>query len=344
MDIRNLILKKLGKGEEVRVADVVKATGFSRAYINRFFQELREEGKIALIGKANNARYVLARDKMVFKAKSSILSVRRLLQNKDISEDIVFDGIKQNSGIFLGLSKNIFNIVNYAFTEMLNNAIEHSQSKKIEIKMKRSAFDIQFEVRDWGVGIFNNLMKKRKLKNELEAIQDLLKGKQTTVPKKHTGEGIFFTSRVGDMLIIQSSTKKIIFNNILDDIFIKDVKNTAGTKVNFLISLKSKTDLGNVFKKYSGGAFTFNTTQTKVALYRLDADFISRSQARRILSGLDKFKKIVLDFKNVDTVGQAFADEVFRVFQNHHQNISIIPINMNETVRFMIERAEKLNK
>lgn len=338
-DIKNLVLKTLEKNKKVKVAEIVKITGFSRAYINRFFQELKNEGKIILIGKANRAHYILAKRKSFFQARKSILSIRRIIKNRNLSEDFILDQIKNESGIFFNLPKNIINILDYAFSEMLNNAIVHSSSKKIEIKMKRIKNNVSFEVRDLGVGIFNNLIKKKKLKNELEAIQDLLKGKQTTAPKEHTGEGIFFTSKVGDMLIIQSSTKKIIFNNIIDDIFIKDVKNTVGTKVDFLISIKSKTNLGDVFKQYSEGAFIFNKTQTKVSLYKLDSDFISRSQARRILSGLDKFKKIVLDFKSVDTVGQAFADEVFRVWKKRHPDIEIEYKNANDNVVFMIKRA-----
>jgi len=59
------------------------------------------------------------------------------------------------------------------------------------------------------------------------------------------------------------------------------------------------------------------------------------------MSGLDKFKTIVLDFDKVTTVGQAFADEIFRVFQERHPAINIVPINMVEPVRFMIERVER---
>jgi len=341
MDIRQIIFKKLKKNKKIKVAEIVKATGFSRAYINRFFQKLKNEGKIVLVGKANTAHYVISDKKTVLKAKKSILKIKRILINKHLSEDFILNEIKQGTGIFSALPQNISKILDYAFTEMLNNAIEHSKSEKIEIKIERAKNHILFEVKDRGIGIFNNIMRKRKLKNELAAIQDLLKGKQTTAPKEHSGEGIFFTSKVGDMLIIQSSTKEIIFNNILDDIFIKNITNTVGTKVHFLISLKSKTNLSGIFRKYSEGAFTFNTTKTKISLYKIDSDFISRSQARRVLSGLDKFKKIILDFKNVDTVGQAFADEVFRVFKNRYPKISIVPVNMNETVKFMVGRAKK---
>jgi len=339
MDIQEIILKKLKKNKKVNVAEVVKDTGFSRAYINRFFQRLKDEGKIMLVGKANRAHYVFSDKKTILKTKKTILKIKRVLENKNLSEDLILDEIKEGTGIFLALPKNISNILDYAFSEMLNNAIVHSRSKKIEVKMEKTSGGIYFEVRDWGVGIFNNIIKKRRLKSELEAIQDLLKGKQTTVPKEHTGEGIFFTSKMGDMLVIQSSTKKIIFNNILDDIFIREVKKTIGTKINFFISIRSRNNLSNIFRKYSEGAFSFNTTKTKISLYKLDSDFISRSQARRILSGLEKFKRIILDFKGVDMAGQAFADEVFRVWKKRHPEIKIEYKNANDNIIFMIKRA-----
>lgn len=339
MDIKKLILEKISKNGEVRISDIIGKTNFSRAYINRFFKELREGGKIELIGRANQAFYVLAKKNEIEKAKKKILSIRRILKNRELSEDVILDEIKRDTGIFFNVPGNISKILDYAFTEMLNNAIEHSGSRQIEILMKRDSVS-RFDVIDKGVGIFNNIMKKKKLKSELEAIQDLLKGKQTTAPREHTGEGIFFTSKVADILTIQSSRKKLLFNNILGDIFIKDSnKNIKGTKVTFAISLRAKTNLDEVFKKYAGAAFAFAKTEVNVRLYKLDTDFISRSQARRVMSGLDKFRTITLDFKNVNTVGQAFGDEVFRVWQGHHPSIKLTYKNANENIIFMLKRA-----
>ena len=69
--------------------------------------------------------------------------------------------------------------------------------------------------------------------------------------------------------------------------------------------------------------------------------YISRSQARRILVGLEKFESIILDFTRVPTVGQAFADEIFRVFKNKYPKKKIIAINTNEAVKFMINRVDR---
>jgi len=335
-----LIVRLLDKKGQVKAAEIVKATGFSRAYVNRFFQELRDEGKIVLLDRANRARYVPATEKALARAKQEVTFVHRILKNKNLLEDVVLDDVKKTSVLFQNMPETVSRILDYAFTEMLNNAIEHSQSDKIEITMERSGQSASFSVIDKGVGIFNNIMEKKHLSNPLEAIQELLKGKQSTAPETHSGEGIFFTSKVADVYTIQSGCKKIIFNNVLKDIFLKDIKNVVGTKVAFSLGLDSKRKLSDIFKKYTDEAFNFSKTELTVKLYKLGIDYVSRSQARRIVSGIDKFKKIILDFKNVDTIGQGFADEIFRVWNTHYPEISIEVVNANENAQFMIKRAQ----
>jgi len=340
MDIKGLILEKINQNEELKVADVVKVTGFSRAYINRFFRDLRDEGKIILIGRANQARYVKASKKAVNEAKKHILKINKNLKNKGLSEDTIFEQIKREGGIFMDLEPRVLNILKYSFTEMLNNAIDHSRSGNIEAMFKRDGLNIRFDVIDHGIGIFNNIMKKKNLKNDLEAIQDLLKGKQSTMPEHHSGEGVFFTSKIADTFVIESFKKKLFFNNKLDDIFVQDA-NFKGTKIIFNISVKSPKKLENIFKEYTGDSFEFNKTRVAVRLYKMNSLHISRSQGRRIMNGLEKFKIIVLDFKHLKNIGQAFADEVFRVWQSYHPNITIETVNSNENIDFMIQRAIK---
>src|SRR3989338_6719895 len=243
MDLKKIILSKLKKRKEIRAADIIKRTGFSRAYVDRFFKILQEEGEIALVGKANRARYVYSGKQFLLRAKKGIRNTRIILSNKNLSEDIILEQIKRDTGIFIDIRKNVAEIADYAFLEMLNNAIEHSRSRKIEVSLNRNSRLMKFEIFDAGIGIFRNVMRKRRLKSELEAIQDLIKGKQTTMPRAHSGEGIFFTSKAVDTLIFQSSNKKLIFNNIIGDIFVQDTKRIKDTKVIFTINLKNSSGL-----------------------------------------------------------------------------------------------------
>ncbi|HAU65973.1 TPA: histidine kinase [Candidatus Uhrbacteria bacterium] len=116
-----------------------------------------------------------------------------------------------------------------------------------------------------------------------------------------------------------------------------------GTKVFFMISLKEKRHLNDLFRKYSGTmsdeGYGFDKTEIRVRLYTLGGVHISRSQARRVLSGLEKFKIVIMDYSDVPMIGQAFVDEIYRVFKHKHPDICIENEHMNEAVRFMIERA-----
>lgn len=337
MDIKNIILNMIHKKGVIKAADVVNRTGLSRAYIHRFMKNLTDDGLIVLVGKANQAHYVIASNKGKLPAKPS--RVRKIITNKDLAEDKVLSQIKEESSIFQGMTGNVSSIIDYAFTEMLNNAIEHSSSEKIDMTITKTSMDIRFTIIDQGVGIFNNIMGKKRLISTMDAIQDLLKGKETTAPEKHSGEGIFFTSKIADCLTIKSFGKKIVFDNIGQDIYIKDVQSSRGTKIDFVLALKSKKTLSDLFHQYTDESFEFSKTGVKVKLYHQNIDYVSRSQARRILAGLEKFKTIELDFKDVKTVGQAFADEIFRVWLSTHKHIKVHVINANENIMLMIRRS-----
>ena len=242
------------------------------------------------------------------------------------------------------IPENVKSIFTFAFSEMFNNAIEHSGSKIISVELSLRNNKLSFIVEDSGIGVFRNIMKKRKLHSVIEAIQDLLKGKTTTMPKSHSGEGIFFTSKASNLFILDSFGHQLNIQTPLNDVKVKQTSvSKRGTRVIFEIAADSSLHLNDVFKKYTNintdSDFGFDKTEIRVKLYTTSGVHISRSQARRILSGLEKFKIILLDFDKVSVIGQAFADEIYRVFQNAHPNIIIQEENMSPGVKFMIERA-----
>ncbi|MDP2884543.1 MAG: DUF4325 domain-containing protein [Ignavibacteria bacterium] len=339
MDIRTAIITRARKFGSVSVAEIVQKTGFSRGYVHRFIKGLCDEGALILTGKANKARYVLASGKNLAKLRESVLEVQRILKNQGLAEDVVLRQIKADTGIFRHLRSNVATIVEYSFSEMLNNAIEHSRSRSIRVRVKRADGTVRFIVTDRGIGIFRNIMENRNLRSEMEALQDLVKGKQTTDPSKHSGEGIFFTSRVADKFVIKGSSKKLTFDNQLPDVFVEEIRPIKGTEVLFIIRERSNRRMQTIFAEYAGDAFEFSKTEVTVELFRAKGTLVSRSEARRVLSGLERFKVVVLDFTKVRGIGQSFADEVFRVWQRNHGSIRIETRNANENVRFMIQHA-----
>lgn len=344
MAIKEKILEMAKIKGKIVTSDLSEQFSVSRQYLNRLIKELVANGELVKFGATRYAFYTLPE---YARAHKEIFPLRyaKSFKNKGLEEHKILDQIERAFPALKKLPENVNSIFTYAFSEMFNNAIEHSKSSRIGVEVSIQNKILSFIVQDSGIGVFRNVMKQRGLKSEIEAIQDILKGKTTTMPKSHSGEGIFFTSKSGDIFILDSFGYQLIVNNELPDVFVKTVKKIKkGTRVMFKISAASNRHLNEIFKKYtilSGeNNYGFDKTEIRVKLYAIGGVHISRSQARRVLAGLEKFKMVIFDFDKVPTVGQAFSDEVFRVFHRKHPQIKLVAENMTEGVKFMVERAQ----
>ncbi len=343
MITKDKLLELAGQNNKIYASQLSSQFVVSRQYLNRLINELVTAGKLIKVGETRYAYYVLPE---YAQQHPEILPVQytKTFSNISLEEHIVLSRIEQEYPPLKKLPENIRSIFTYAFSEMFNNAIEHSHSKKIHIEVAIQNRILSFIVEDYGIGVFRNVMRERNLKSEFEAMQDLLKGKTTTAPKSHSGEGIFFTSKVGDKFVLDSYGYQLMVDNELPDVFIeKNKKVKKGTRVTFELNTSSALRLNDIFKKYTnigtGKDHGFDKTEIRVKLYTMAGIYISRSQARRVLAGLEKFKVIVFDFDKVSVVGQAFADEIFRVFHQKYPAIKLETENMSEGVHFMVERA-----
>ena len=344
MTNKEKILQLIIQNGRVTSGEITKKIGVSRQYVNLVISDLIAEKQVIKLGGTRNAFYVSKEH--ISKNPEIIPSVlKKKYKNELLEEHKILLEIEEKFPRIAQLPENIKSIFIFAFSEMFNNAIEHSQSKSISIEVSVREKDLSFIVNDSGVGAFRNIMKKKNLKSEIEAIQDLLKGKTTTMPKSHSGEGIFFTSKAGDVFILDSFGYRLSVNTIKPNVAIHHLPTRKrGTRVVFRINTDSTRHLNDVFKKYTNlageGDYGFDKTEIRVKLFTAGDVHISRSQARRVLAGLEKFKIVLFDYEKVPMVGQAFADEIYRVFQELHPDIRLENENMSEGVRFMIERAK----
>lgn len=341
------IISLLGVKKQIKTQDVVSLLRVSRQYAKVLINGLITAKKLMKIGSTRSAFYV-SPQYAVEHLDVLPTKIQKSLKNVNLEEHRVLDEIEERLPMILKLQENIKSIFTYAFSEMLNNAIEHSESKNIQIEVEIANKRLLFRIIDSGIGVFRNVMQKRGLKSELEAIQELLKGKTTTQPKAHSGEGIFFTSKTADIFILDSFGIQMIVNNRIGDVFVaRSKKNRRGTSVSLEINTDSDRHLNDIFKRYTdateSGDYGFDKTEIKVKLYIVGGVHVSRSQARRVLMNLEKFKSIIFDFDKVPMIGQAFADEIFRVFHERHPEIKLQAINMNDGVKFMIDRVEGHN-
>ncbi len=242
-----------------------------------------------------------------------------------------------------GIPDNVRALLEYGTTEMVNNVRDHSDASELVVVVRELSDSIEIYVEDDGIGIFRKLQRELGLEDPRHAALELAKGKLTTDPSRHTGEGIFFTARVSDAFLIWSSTT--VCGHAWGGpwhVFTKE--NRPGTTVRIVVRLDTKRTLRSVFDEFAPPSQDMGFTKTAIQadLARQPGEGLgSRSQARRLLARCEHFREITIDFRGIESIGPAFADEVFRVFPGQHPGIVLRHQNASDQVLRMIERALK---
>lgn len=240
----------------------------------------------------------------------------------------------------------------YVFTEICNNAIEHSQGSEIQVEIRTDALNTEIVIQDDGVGIFRHvaqaLAKDYGYPVEArQAVIELFKGKYTTNKELHSGEGIFFSSKLADCFLIQSDG--CLFRECLGDneIVVSHLLSyyhklsKIGTRVIMRVSNQTKASTKELFEHYCDDDFHFCKSRIPVREINPMAFPVSRSEARRMLNRMEQFTDITLDFKDVEEMGQGFAHEVFIVFHKLHPDIKLHVENASPMVQRMIQHVKR---
>ena len=328
--VRAYVAEQITAGNPALAKRIATHFEVSRPTAYNYLRALLDEDFIARVGRD---RYALKKRKYEYSHHVT-----------GLAEHIVWDNELQP--ILSDLPENVQEIWHYGCTEMINNVIDHSESNSVFIEVTRGGLETQIEVHDEGVGIFRKIARALNLEDERHSVLELSKGKVTTDPDNHTGEGIFFSSRVFDDFSILSGHVYYSHKSPRDEDYILGQETSAtdvdGTSVFMTLSDSSNRNLAQVFDEYATDTeeYRFDRTVVPVRLLQYGDDrLVSRSQAKRLLTRFDRFRTVILDFHGVESVGQAFADEVFRVFQAQHPEVELVPIHANEQVARMISRA-----
>lgn len=306
-----------------------KHLGISRQAASSRLQKLVRQGLIEGVGSTRDRAYKL----LPLHIASTTYPI------PSINEDIVWRELVAPQ--VADLPENVRDIWHYGITEMVNNAIDHSGSPDMKVSVVRNALHTSAWVMDSGEGIFLKIQRALNLYDPRESIIELAKGKFTTDPDNHTGEGIFFSSRMFDAYEIRSGNLYFAHDDGEMDVLADYDASGPGTMVFMRIDNQSKRTTKEIFDQFSGSDdYTFDKTIVPVRLAIHEGEkLVSRSQAKRITMRFEKFKHVILDFEGVSEIGQAFADEIFRVFQASHPDILMAPTHMTDAVKDMVSRA-----
>ena len=330
--IRNYILRLIEENKTNVVDKAIETFGVSKSTVYNYINMLISENLIKKT-EGGKIRYSLVSDTRLFMYENS--------SERKLSEDRIFN--KDIKPLLNDLKDNVVRIWQHAFTEMMNNAIEHSNASRIVCMVSRDCLNTVVVIADNGIGIFKNIQEyiEKESGEELmlsECASLLLAGKFTTAKEGHSGEGIFFTSHMMDEFVIFSGDVVFSRDNF-EDIQLKREFENESTLVYMKLSNQSTKTTLKIFNLFSTFEEGFYKTQIPVAHMFPGGGPVSRSEARRLGEIMTQFKEVELDFSGVVEVGQAFSHELFIVWKGRYPDIEIKRTNENSAVSNMILRV-----
>lgn len=338
--VKKYILHKIALDEVDFISKAQEIAGSSITTIKNYLKEFISLGQI-IADDSNKCGYSLVTHEREFSCS--------ITKNTDESM-IYYEAIRPVLDGDIDISDNVRHIIDYASLEMINNAIEHSHGNNINISIITDPVYVSIIITDDGIGIFNSVesyFNENNIDSMIDPITELYKGKITTKPDNHSGEGIFFTSKmVSDFCIISDDLvlaggvgqRRRLESSHLVKYF--TLLQRIGTMVMIRVDKNITTTATEVFNKYSSDE-GFIKTHIPVQLICGSLGPLSRSQARKICYRLEEFSEAFIDFDGVEDMGQGFSDEIFRVYAKAHPDIILRPINANANVVRMIKHVAR---
>lgn len=308
--------------------DVAAHLSVSPATSHRLLSAFVTSGILERVGKGRSARY-------------RFVTLRKRFRLSKLDESAAWAEVEQGLRAVRPLSRTEAHSLSYSASEIINNSIDHSGGRWVEVSVEfQEAATTAVRVHDDGIGALRRICEDFAIESPRDAIVQLEKGKLTSDPTNHSGEGIFFSSKAVSRFRLESQGVAWVVDNLVGDSAIGPSELRKGTLVTLVVVTGRVPELTQVFAQYTDPEdLAFDKTRTTIKLAAIGASLISRSQAKRVVARLESFKRAVLDFSSVDLVGQGFCDEIFRVFARSHPEIELDPIGMTEDVAFMVARA-----
>jgi anti-sigma regulatory factor (Ser/Thr protein kinase) len=242
---------------------------------------------------------------------------------------------------YFNLRPNVARLVQHAFSELLNNAIDHSGGTAVTVSMRQTSMHAQLLVSDDGCGVFQRIAEAFEINDPTLAMFELTKGKLTSAPAAHNGHGLFFTSRLADFFNLHANDAAFQLRNADVPGWVRSRPlPSRGTSVYLAIALDTPRTLDAVLQAHSTEAGRYGLDRTVLPLKLLTAENVgleSRAQARRVVARLALFRQAEVDFDGVSDIGHAFADELFRVQAARGMALDLRPVGMSPRVQAMVE-------
>lgn len=228
------------------------------------------------------------------------------------------------------LSRHVTQLMGQAFTELLNNAAEHSGGTQVSVSLRQTPQQLQLLVADDGVGLFQHLRETVAIDDPMLALLELSKGRLTSQPLHHCGHGLFLSARLADVFHVQANGESWMTRDGDGSGWQRQRLGPArpGTTIYLSVACDTLRTLDAVLNDWRADAEAADFSRTAVPLRLLagadgQAMLHSRADARRVTHRLTAFALAELDFEGIEAIGPAFADELLRVWGSSHPEVQL---------------------
>jgi anti-sigma regulatory factor (Ser/Thr protein kinase) len=273
-------------------------------------------------------------------APGSLRQVARSYTLYGLQEDLPW---QRDFAPHFALPKHVERMIQHGFTELVNNAADHSGGSSVTVSLRQTPSHVQLLVSDDGCGVFDKICTAFDIVDSQHAMLELSKGRLTSAPDAHTGRGLFFSSQLADVFDIHANNTAFQRRAWESAGWRKGrALPRQGSSIYMAIALNTTRTLDSVMEAWSlaGDGIEFDRTVVQLRLLAGEGQALdSRAQARRVGARLTHFKRAEIDFEGVTDVGHGFTDELFRVFARAHPEVTLDATHMTPRIEALVKSA-----
>ncbi|MDC8784600.1 ATP-binding protein [Roseateles koreensis] len=243
------------------------------------------------------------------------------------------------------LPPHVLRMVRHGFTELVNNAADHSGGSSVTVSLRQTPSHVQLLVSDDGCGVFDKICQSFDIADAQHAMLELSKGRLTSQPEQHTGRGLFFSSQLADVFDIHANGTAFQRRAWESNGWRPGrPMPRQGSSIYMAVALDTTRTLDQVMQAWSvdGSGIEFDQTTIHLSLLAGEGQALdSRAQARRVAARLGTFRRAEISFAGVEDVGHGFTDELFRVFARAHKEVDLVPTHMTPRIAALVKSAQQ---
>lgn len=272
-------------------------------------------------------------------APGQLRQVARSYTLQGLQEDLPW---QRDFAPHFALPQHVARMIQHGFTELVNNAADHSGGSSVTVSLRQTPSHAQLLVSDDGCGVFDKICAAFRLPDARHAMLELSKGRLTSQPAAHTGRGLFFSAQLADVFDIHANGTAFQRRAWEAGWQAGKPMPRQGSSIYMAIALDTTRTLDQVMESWSmaGDGIEFDRTTIHLRLLAGPGQPLdSRAQARRVAARLPSFRRVELDFEGIEDVGHGFVDELFRVFARAHPEVELVATHLTPRIAALIASA-----